>query len=98
MQFDLENLKISNRGPWDKKWRLIMFDIPESKKSAREALRNKLKDLGFIQFQRSIWLYPYSCKDEIDFITEYFSVAKYINLITVKIEDDKPLRAKFKLY
>ena len=98
IQYDLERLRISSEGPWDKKWRILMFDIPESKKAAREALRNKLKDMGFIQFQRSVWLDPYSCKDEIDFITEYFSIAEYANLITVKIENDKPLRDKFKLY
>ncbi len=74
-----------------------MFDIPENRKSARESIRNKLKELGFTQFQKSVWLYPYPCEAEIDFITEYYSVAKYVNLITVKIENDKPLRVKFNL-
>lgn len=97
IQYDIENLKMSGTVPWDGKWRMLMFDIPEQKKAAREALREKLKDLGFIQFQRSVWIYPYSCQDEIDFITEYFSIAQYVNLITVKMEVDKPLRLKFKL-
>ena len=97
IQYDLERLKIPSGDPWDGKWRVLMFDIPESKRTARETLRRKLKDLGFIQFQRSVWIYPYPCQDEIDFVTEYFSVAEYVNLITAKMENDKPLRAKFKL-
>ena len=74
-----------------------MFDIPESEKFAREALREKLKNLGFAQFQKSIWIYPYPCENEIDFVTEFFSIAKHVNLITVKIDDDRPLRAEFNL-
>jgi len=97
LQYDFENLKIKDGGEWDGKWRILMFDIPEQKRPARESLRDKLKKLGFVQFQRSVWLYPYPCENEIDFITEYYSIAKYANLITVDIKDDKPLRVKFKL-
>ena len=97
LEYDIEHLRISNDVPWDGKWRMVMFDIPEDKKVAREALRRKLKDLGFAQFQKSVWLYPYPCEEEIDFVTEFFSIAMYVNLITVKIESDRPLRAEFKL-
>jgi DNA-binding transcriptional regulator PaaX len=96
-QYDLNNMEIPKPKNWDKKWQLLMFDIPENKKFVREALRNKLKDLGFLQFQKSVWIYPYSCENEIDFITEYFSIGPYLNLLTVKIIDDKPLREHFGL-
>jgi len=97
LKYDFEDLKISGDTSWDGKWRILMFDIPESRKGAREALRNKINKLGFVQFQKSVWLYPYPCQNEIDFITEYFSIGQYVNLITVKIEEDKPLRSKFEL-
>ena len=97
LQYDLDNLIIPKREKWDERWRFLMFDIPESKKSAREALREKLKELGFFQFQKSVWIYPYPCAEEIDFISEVFAVAPYINLLTVRLEEDEPLRLKFKL-
>jgi DNA-binding transcriptional regulator PaaX len=97
LQYDLDNLVISKREKWDKKWRFLMFDIPESKKPAREALREKLKKLGFFQFQKSVWIYPHPCSEEIDFISEVFAIAPYINLMTVTLEEDAPLRLKFKL-
>lgn len=97
LQYDLKNMEIFKPKIWDKKWRLLMFDIPESKKLAREALRNKLKDLGFLQFQKSVWAYPYPCENEIDFITEYFSIGPYLNLLTVQIIDDNPLKERFGL-
>jgi DNA-binding transcriptional regulator PaaX len=97
LQYDLDNLIIPKREKWDKKWRFLMFDIPESKKSAREALREKLKKLGFFQFQKSVWIYPYPCAEEVDFVSEVFAIAPYINLMTVTLEEDAPLRLKFKL-
>jgi len=44
--------------PWDKKWRLVVFDIPEKNRLARDALRKKLKELGFAPLQRSTWISP----------------------------------------
>ena len=97
LEYDIERLKILKQDMWDGKWRMLMFDIPESKKNARESLRGKLKNLGFIQFQKSVWIYPHPCDNEVDFITEFFKIAEHVSLITVKIDNDRPLRTKFNL-
>jgi phenylacetic acid degradation operon negative regulatory protein len=97
LEYDLGNIKIPEQENWDGKWRLLMFDIPESAKIAREALREKLKKLGFAKFQKSVWLHPFPCENEIDFISECFSIGQYLNLLTVQIEDDQPLRRRFDL-
>ncbi|MFA5337096.1 MAG: PaaX family transcriptional regulator C-terminal domain-containing protein [Candidatus Omnitrophota bacterium] len=44
---------------WDGVWRLIIYDIPETKKSEREYLRNTLKLLGFGKIQDSCLASPY---------------------------------------
>ena len=98
LYYDVDCMKISRPSSWDGRWRLLMFDVPESRKSIRDALRSKLMDLGFFQFQKSVWIYPFPCENEIDFISEVFSAAPYITLLTVKMENDKPLRRHFKLY
>lgn len=54
-----ENLKIPKPPKWDDRWRIVFFDIPEGKKSARNALSLKLKALGYQQLQKSIWIHPY---------------------------------------
>ena len=46
-KFILDELSIKNPKNWDKKWRLVIFDIPEKYKEARAALRKKLGDIGF---------------------------------------------------
>ena len=48
------------------------FDIPERFKKQGEALRNKLRELGFAKLQESVFIYPYECEDEINFIVEVF--------------------------
>ena len=97
LEYDLENLTIVKPSSWDGKWRLLLFDVPESMKRAREALREKLKQLGFFQFQKSVWIYPYRCENEIDFIAEVFSIASCLTLFTIYIENDKMLRSYFRL-
>ena len=62
---------------WDKKWRLVIFDIPEKKKPAREALREKLKDLGFAKLQDSVWVTPFPCENEIKLIKLVFNLSDF---------------------
>lgn len=40
---------------WDGKWRVVIFDIPEKHKRARDLLRSKLKTWGFVSWQKSVW-------------------------------------------
>ncbi len=48
------------RKPWDKKWRLLIFDIAEEFKVFRDGLRNKLKELGFAMWQKSVYVSPHN--------------------------------------
>lgn len=40
---------------WDGKWRVVVFDIPESKRLIRDILRSRLKLWGFKPWQKSVW-------------------------------------------
>ena len=97
LRFNLRNMSIHKMSVWDHKWRMLMFDIPESKKIARNVFRSRIKELGFFQFQKSVWVYPYPCENEVDFLAEYFEIAEYIHFLTIKIEDDNPLCVEFGL-
>lgn len=47
-----------SRRPWDKKWRVVIFDIEEKEKRTRNALRQKLVSLGFGELQKSVYVTP----------------------------------------
>ncbi|MEK7062567.1 MAG: CRISPR-associated endonuclease Cas2 [Patescibacteria group bacterium] len=96
--FNIDNMEIKKPKKWDKKWRLVLFDIPEKQKPAREALRDALKRLGFHEYQKSVFIHPYECKKEIDFVIEYFNIRKYVRTITADtLDNDIHLRKKFGL-
>jgi len=95
--YNFEDLKIKSSKKWDRKWRIVIFDIPEKKKVAREILREKLKKLGFFRIQKSVWVYPYECKDEINFVCEFFNVENYVLYFSAPLESDRSLRRHFKL-
>ena len=76
-RFDFDNLFLDRPKVWDKKWRVIIFDIPEKKKLAREALRSKLKDLGLVKLQDSIWITPFPCENEIKLMKLVFNLSDF---------------------
>jgi len=42
----------------------------------REAFRGKLKELNFYPLQKSVWIYPFKCKDEIDLLRDFFGLSQ----------------------
>ncbi len=98
-RYFINNLVIKQSKKWDKKWRVIIFDIKSKQKHKREALRGKLKDLGFYQLQKSVWAIPYKCHREVDVLRNFFSLNKNeLKIITAaNIENDYQLRYFFKL-
>lgn len=56
---------------WDGRWRLVVWDVPEKRRQARDLLRFKLKQLGFKQWQQSIWATKINCTKLLrDFIKQ----------------------------
>ena len=98
LQFDLDKIVIKRPRKWDGYWRLVLFDIPEKYKLGREALRSKLKQLGFFQLQKSCFIHPFDCRSEIIFISEIFEVSPYVNYVLVKeLEGSNQLLKHFNL-
>ncbi len=95
----VDDLKIRKPKKWDSKWRILLFDIAEMKRVYREALRGKLKELGFQLFQKSAWIIPYDCKNEIKLLKSFFGLSnKEIKfIVSENIGDDKEFVNFFKL-
>jgi phenylacetic acid degradation operon negative regulatory protein len=49
---------------WDGRWRLVLFDVPESRSVARNKLRHFLQSRGFGYLQNSVWITPDPVKEE----------------------------------
>lgn len=87
LSFQLFEIKIKIPERWDKKWRITMFDIPENRKNKREIFRFHLKQLGFFELQKSVFIHPYDCHDEIEYIVEYYDLRRYVRYIIANFID-----------
>lgn len=93
--YNFQAMKIAKH-KWDHKWRLVIFDIPEDYKKARDALRHKLRLLGFQEFQKSVFIFPYECRSEIEFIVEFFAIRKYVRYgVLESVDNNSQLRKSF---
>jgi len=98
LRYKIDEMKILEPKVWDKKWRVILFDVPEEIKNLRDTLRTKLKQLGFIELQKSVFVHPFDCRNEVDFIIEIYNARQFVRFIeAVFIDNELHLRHKFGL-
>ena len=96
LRFDVDAITLKRPPRWDTIWRMILFDIPEAQKKARDAFREKLKDLHCYALQQSVYITPYPCEDEIDFLATFFEVRNHVLLIPLRaFEGDAQLKNYF---
>lgn len=95
----IDELKIRKPKRWDRKWRIVMFDIAHLKKMHRDAFRGKLKELGFKPLQKSVWIHSFKCKSEIDLLRDFFGLTeREVRLVVAeRIGSDEELKEIFKL-
>ncbi len=89
LTYQLDEIEVKKPNKWDKKWRVVLFDIPENRKKIRDALRHHLKQMGFYEFQKSVFIHPYSCKDEVDYIIEFYNIRKFVRFIIAEFLDNE---------
>lgn len=98
LTYRLDTLGITKPSRWDKKWRVVIFDIPTKYNRTRDIFRMRLKQLGLYQLQESVYISPYPCFSEVEFLRELYGVAFTIKYLLVeRIEDDRSLKIHFEL-
>lgn len=95
-QYITEQLEVVIPKVWDKKWRIVIYDISDSKKNEREVLRRKLVALGFLKLQESVLVYPFDCLKEVNLIKGMFFLNPHVQYIVAdRIETEINLIKKF---
>lgn len=96
ISFNIETMNIKKLKVWDRKWRVVLFDIPEKRKDDRNALRGVLKRLGFYEFQKSVFVYPYPCENELDYVIEFFRIRPHVRImLATSIDNELHLKQIF---
>lgn len=98
LKYKLEDIHINKPERWDGKWRLLIYDISKYKKKNQQIFRELLKTLKFLQLQKSVYLYPYPCEGEIEYLRQYYEIGEDVMLLTVeKLENEYEYKKYFGL-
>ena len=97
-KIELIDYKIKKPKKWDKKWRILIFDVKQTRNNLRDKIRNTLISIGFVKLQHSVWVYPYDCEDLINLFKADFAIGKEVlYIIADKIENEGVLLKSFGL-
>ncbi len=97
LRYQLKEKRLEKRS-WDRKWRLIIFDIAEKRRGVRDRLRQEMMAFGFQKLQNSVWVYPYECEQVVGLLKAQYKIGKeLVYIVAGDIEGDEQLQKKFGL-
>ena len=77
---------------WDGFWRIIILDIPENRKSEREALRYLLKKANFVCVKNTVWVSPHPYEHLFTNIKKDLNLGtELMILVTNKLDEETNL-------
>lgn len=91
-QVMIDEISIKIPKKWDRKWRVVTFDIPIKNSKQRAAFVHRLKNLGFVMVQKSMWVHPAPCFSEVEQLAGHYNVMRYCILFEVNKFDDLSTR------
>ncbi|MDP2676743.1 MAG: hypothetical protein Q8O83_03605 [bacterium] len=98
LRYKIDAIRVAPMEKWDGKWRIVLFDIPEKSRVIRDALRRALIRAGFFEYQKSVFVHPFECQDEVDFVIEFFYARPYTRFIIAdSLDNEFHLKKYFKL-
>lgn len=98
LKYKLGEMEIKRPSYWDRKWRIVVFDIPDSKKRIRDEFRERLKQLGFFRLQESVFVHAFPCFKEVEFLRQIYGIDISVTYILAqKIEGQDDLKEYFRL-
>lgn len=96
LKYALDELAIKRPRIWDRKWRLVSYDIPKRLNWSRNVFREYLRAWRFYSLHESVYLHAYPCEKEVEFLREYLQIGEFVRIFTVlKIENNAIFRDFF---
>lgn len=98
LTYKINEMEIKRPERWDRKWRVITFDVPERHRKLRDALRHHLRQLGCHELQKSVFVHPFECRDEVEFLVEFYQARPFVRfLVAGEIDNALHLKQKFQI-
>ena len=92
----VKKIKLPTGKKWDSLWRIVTFDIPEKLKINRKRFTRALNFAGMYNMEKSIFIYPHECKEQVFKIAELYEISKYVRyIVACSVEPDLRLGSVF---
>lgn len=84
---------------WDGNWRVVIFDIPQEYRKKRNTLRGRLRWWGFHMLQKSVFVFPYACEEELGYLCSQLNLSAYVDVIVARSigSQENVMRKYFKI-
>jgi len=83
---------------WDGLWRIIAFDIDEKRRKTRDLFRQKLRDLGCMPIQKSVWITPRDISADLEELLSLLDLENNVDyFISKAVTNDEKFRGMFKI-
>lgn len=69
-------------GPWDHRWRILVYSIPEHKRDVRTELRKQLSWLGYGPLGSGSWLCPHDLEADVGQLVNRLGIGSYVEMFT----------------
>ncbi len=93
---DSEQLRAKPQKVWDRVWRIVIYDIPNTQAAQRQAIRLRLRQYGCFHLQRSVLITPFPCFDDLTTLAAQYNVEEYLTFFeTSNLANDTVLVKRF---
>lgn len=91
-----QSIHFKNPKEWDKKWRIVLFDVPEKDRKFRDVLREHLRELKFYKLQHSVFISPYPCEKQLLELVALYKVGSFVRIVTADwVDNEEKLKKHF---
>jgi phenylacetic acid degradation operon negative regulatory protein len=76
--------------PWDGKWRILVYAVPEAKRTVRDRFRNELILLGFGTPAPGVWVSPNAKLEAARDLVGFYGLQNYVELFQAERFSSSP--------
>lgn len=87
-QVIIDEVTIPRPAVWDGKWRLVAFDVPTSQSKQRKYFTAHLQRMDFHMLQKSMWVHPFPCFEQIEQVAGHYNLLRYCTLVEINRLDE----------
>ncbi|MEK7664114.1 MAG: hypothetical protein AAB340_01550 [Patescibacteria group bacterium] len=68
----------------DRKWIMLIFDIPERYKKSRNLMVSILHNLEYKMFQQSVWVTPFDVSEKTEKLLQFYSLDRFVKIFLIE--------------